>query len=174
MESTGCSVCLKPKAPYQCGICDCTLCKKCARFIDPEDYTFYRKVPEVLTKGIYCNPCFDSQVQPEIDKFDDIMARAAEVYIFDTTQGKETRLYKRDETPLKVVHCDDEKETVMRLAFMAAQKGYNGIVDMDVSYEKIKSGAYQIMKWNGTAVPTQVDEAKINRKVPAKYQYFGN
>jgi uncharacterized protein YbjQ (UPF0145 family) len=50
------------------------------------------------------------------------------------------------------------------LAFLAAQKGYNAIIDVDISAKKVRSeGGYQSSNWRGTAVATNIE---VNRPPP--------
>lgn len=170
MDDTSCAICQKPKAPYQCGVCACTLCKKCVRFLDEEQFSFFKEPPDVLTKGYFCNPCYSEKVEPEISRYDEIMARAKVVFVFNTEQGKETRLFSRLEPAITVSECPDHNETVLRLAFLAAQAGFNGLIDMKLSSEKIRNGSFQKLKWNGTAVPTHIDGEKLTLKEAQQLQ----
>jgi hypothetical protein len=167
MSQTQCMTCLKPKAKLKCAICDGDLCKSCPQFVDEDQFSFLPEVPEFLTKGVYCTTCFDEKIAPEIETYEGIMERARHVYIFDKTQGKETRLFKRNEAPIKVEACADHNETVLRLAFLAAKAHLNAVIDMDISSKKIKDGSYTILKWYGTGIPTLVDGDYLDRKVYA-------
>jgi hypothetical protein len=167
MSQPQCSQCLKPKAKLKCGLCASDLCKTCANFLEEDQFSFLPEIPEELSKGIYCTNCFEEKVAPEIETYEGIMARARQVYIFNTTQGKETRLFKRTEAPLLVTDCADHNETVLRLAFLAARAHFNAVIDMDVNSKKYKDGSYTILKWTGTGIPTQVDGDYLDRKINA-------
>lgn len=162
MENT-CCVCQKPKATLVCGICKSAVCKYCAQFTQEDSFSFLAKVPEDLTHGTYCGPCFDDKVAPELAKYDDIMDRAKNVAVFFKDQGKETRLIKRGNEVFRVKDCPDRDETLMRLAFFAAQKDFNSLIDVDLVSEKIRNGTYQTQKWSGTAVPANLSDRKIGR-----------
>lgn len=161
MEKAICSQCQKPKANLECGLCQCSLCKACAQFVEEDRFSFLAKVPEDLSHTVYCDPCYAAKIAPEIEIYDNTMELAKNIHVFDKSQGKETRLIKRLEEPLKVVDCTDRNETVLRLAFFTAQKKYNAIVDVELKYEKIKNGSYQTMKWSGSGIPANVDSAKL-------------
>ena len=65
------------------------------------------------------------------------MERAKNVQVFFKKQSKETRLVKRPERkPFRIEKCADEQETVMRMAFLAAQANYNALIEVDLTYEK--------------------------------------
>lgn len=165
MSKNICYVCQKPKATLHCGICKEDLCKNCAQFTEPSEFSLLSPVPENLTHGTYCNPCFDAHVSEELSVYQDVVARAKEIHVFEKDQGKETRFFKRNEKPLKVENCADRDEALMKLAYMAAKGGFNTLVDVNVTPEKHHSGGtYQTHIWKGSGVPTTVDEARLNRK----------
>lgn len=163
MEKSHCCVCQKPNATLVCGICKSAVCKKCAQFTYEDSFSFLAKVPEDLTHGTYCGPCFDDKVAPELAAYADTMERAKNISVFFKDQGKETRLVKRSNEVFRVEDCDDREETLLRLAFFAAQKGYNSLISVDITSEKIRSGSYQTQKWSGTGVPANISDRKLNR-----------
>lgn len=161
MTSQTCTTCFKPKAQLACGICERVLCKNCTQFVDEDQFSFLAKLPKELSHNCYCDQCYMEIVTPAIADYEATMARAKEVMVYDKTQGKETRLFKRLELPLHVENVSGEKEVMMRLAFFAAKAGFNSIVDLETSWTKIKNGSYQTTVWAGSAVPTNVDPRKI-------------
>lgn len=93
--------------------------------------------------------------------YDAICEKAKGILVFDKTQGKETRLILRSEDPVHVVDCRDHDETILRLAFRAAQSNFNAIVDMSLASRKIKDGSYTTLLWWGQAVPANVDIGRL-------------
>lgn len=91
------------------------------------------------------------------------MELAKDIDVFYKQQSKETRLLQRRHELLKVQGCQDEQETLMRLAFLAAQAGFNGLIDVEVVGKKVRSGSYQTTTWSGTGLPTQVKKEKLLR-----------
>lgn len=163
MENIFCCVCQKPKANLVCGICQSAVCKKCAQFTEEDSFSFLDKIPPHLTHGTYCGPCFDAKVAPELASYAETMEKAKDVAVFFKDQGKETRLIKRSNEVFRVKDCLDRDETLLRLAFFAAQKDFNSVIDVDLVSEKIRSGTYQTQRWSGTAVPANISDKKINR-----------
>ncbi len=161
MEKFTCCTCQKPKANLVCEICESHLCKYCAQFTDEETFSFLPEIPPDLRHTTYCGPCYNDKVAPALADYLKTMEAAKEIMVFDKKQGKETRLIKRLEDPISVSDCADESETVLRLAFLAAQKKLNAIVDVDLSSEKIKNGSFRTTKWRGTAVPCYVNPEKL-------------
>ncbi len=156
-----CAFCQKPKVVLECGLCQSSLCKACTQFVEEDYFSFMPYVPEEISHQTYCSGCFDTQIVPAQNEYNQNMERAKDIMVFDKKQGKETRNIKRLEDPVTVTDCADENETILRLAFIAAIKNYNAVVDMEVVSKKIQHGSYKKMVWSGTAIPTQVDEKKL-------------
>lgn len=120
-----------------------------------------KQVPEELSHSTYCIPCFDEKVAAPLAAYNESLAQARNIMIFDKTQGKETRFIRRKERPVKVQNCLEENEVMMRLAFLAVEMGYNGVVDVKITSEKVRMGTYQTLTWSGTGVPTEIDQRKL-------------
>lgn len=164
MEIKACVTCHKTKATLVCGICACTVCKYCAQIMDESAFSFLPKVPEKLKHQVYCSACFDKDVAPELQTYNETMERAKEVQVFFIDQSKETRLIKRPERkPYRITDCADEDETVMRLAFLAAQANYNALIEVNVVYEKVRQNSYQTHIWSGTGMPAHVEARRLIR-----------
>jgi hypothetical protein len=57
----------------------------------------------------------------------------------------------------------DRDEAILRLAFLAAEEGFNAILDVNVKSEKVRNEGWQKMRWSGSGLPVGVDAAKIER-----------
>lgn len=156
-----CKTCRKPKAPYQCGICLEHLCKSCAEFRDENAFSFLQKVPEKLKHTIYCQNCFDEFVAEPERKYQETMEEAKNVMAFMKNESKKTGHIQRKEDPLKVVDCEDEQETILRLAFQAAQDGFNCLLDIQITTRKIITGSHKKTVFSGTAIPVKIDPSAI-------------
>ncbi len=152
-----CTSCSKPKAHLQCGICGSSLCKKCTQFLEEDTFAYLRRIPQDLMHTTYCEACFENVVSGELTKYQGLMAAAKEIRIFYNDQRRETRLVPRLEDPYSVQDCADEQEVLMRLAFWAAQAGFNSMLDVEVISKKNKVPGSQRMIWSGTGLPAQVD-----------------
>ena len=151
-----CYVCQKPKAALVCGSCKNDICKNCTQFVDEDRFAFMSQRPEVLSHPTYCNPCYDAYVVPQMAEYDALVKKAEQIQIFEKNQGKETRLFKRLEPAITVQNCLDREETLLRLAFMAVEKDFNGVIDVDIVSEKVRNGTYQTLKWSGTGIPSNI------------------
>jgi hypothetical protein len=162
MESV-CLVCRK-EAKLECELCQQPVCKKCSQKLAADSFEYLKAVPAELKHKLYCGPCFDSKVAPALAHYDDLLAQAKNLNVFNKGQGEETRLMSRSEKPLKVTDCADKKEALMRLAFRAAELGFNCLIDVTIVSTKIRNHGYQNTKWEGTGVPLRVDEAELDRR----------
>lgn len=163
MNASICVSCLKPKAALICGLCESTICKYCAHIIEDDTFSYLPVVPQHLLHTTYCHQCFDNTVAADLESYNQMMEQAKDVAIFGKNQGKETRLIERLQDPTRVTDCADEKEVIMRLAFLAVKAGCNTVVDVDTKYEKVKNGSYTTMKWQGSGVAAHFSENKVVR-----------
>ena len=163
MANFVCVTCQKPKerGGAACGLCEQAVCKSCLQRMGEGAFSFLTDPPPGLLHRTYCGRCYDETVSPALASYEDQMRRARGVLVFFKTQGEETRLMRRLEKPFRVLDCADRDETILRLAFFAAKSNFNALIDVDVTYRKVRNFAYQTTKWEGTAVPTNVDEQKL-------------
>jgi RNase P subunit RPR2 len=160
--SAGCAICGKAKTTLDCAICESRICKNCAEFITPETFQYADVLPPKMEHtNAFCSHCYTTDVLPAIQTYEDMVAVAKDIRIFDRTQTKETRFIKRLEDPIYVSHCLDAKEATMKLAFIAARMNYNSIVDVEIKTVKIRNGSYQTSEASGTGIPTNVDDSKL-------------
>lgn len=155
-----CKTCRKPKANYECGLCHESVCKSCANFLG-DGFSFLKKIPADLSHTVYCSNCFDEKVAAPLEAYNHTMALAKEVIVFSKDQTKQTAHLKRKEDPLVVEDCEDEIETVVRLAFFAAQDNFNCLLDVHVTNKKIIVGSHKKTVFNGTAIPTTIDPKAV-------------
>ena len=160
-----CTTCKNPKATLRCGLCHGPICKGCAEFVPEESFAFLTKIPAELSHAIYCIPCYNEKIAPALDSYNEIMERAKNVFVYSKSQGKETRLMKSTEEPLKVADCLDREETLLRLAFLAAQANFNALIGVEIiSKKSTKTTTYKTISWSGTGIPTVLDAEKMNRR----------
>jgi hypothetical protein len=161
MENAVCRSCQRPKANLICGVCEGAVCKKCTQNLKADTFTFLTHIPAELTHRNYCPFCYDEKVAPALESYERTLRKAKAVFVFLKTKGEETRLFSRSEKPLQVRDCPDREEAILRLAFLAAEKDCNTIIDVDIRSEKVRNQAYQTMKWHITGVPSRVDPKRL-------------
>ncbi len=156
-----CKTCRKPKANYLCGICQEHVCKSCAQFLTDDSFSFLRKIPADLSHTSYCTNCFDEKVAAPLDAYNTTMAAAKELMVFTKDQIKSTAHLKRREELLTVEDCEDEQETIVRLAFFAAEKHFNCLLDVNITHRKIIVGSHKKTIFSGTAIPITIDPKAV-------------
>ena len=165
-KGTLCSECQQKAASLNCVSCvvdgkATPLCKSCAQFVSVEMFALCPEWTKELQPGAHCATCYETKIQAKLAEYTDIEQRAKEVAIYDSNQGKETRLMRRTEKPVKVENCNDEPEVLMRLAFLAAEKKFNAVLDVAVKGVKVRTGGYQTTIYSGTGVPANINDRQI-------------
>ncbi len=159
-----CAFCSEAKAPHACGICKASLCKECLQYIDTNHFSFMSRVPAKLKLANYCLSCFEKEVLPEQAKYDELMERAKEVYFLTKAYPGYIRVLKRHTKRVDVKLCEDRRETILRLAFFAAELNFNAIIEGDVDSSKVRrEGGYQLSTWSGSAMPAEIDAVQLER-----------
>lgn len=164
-ENSTCSSCrkpLKPGATLECGLCHDPICKACDQFLDAGSFAFLRSLPDELSHTHYCVTCHSTKVEPALESYNEMMERAREVFIFFGTQKKAPPVVKKAKERLSVEDCPDRDETILRLAFHAAELGFNGLVDVEVASRKVRHAGWQKSAWQGSGVPAQIDESRLH------------
>ena len=157
MSDLGCVSCRKAKTNFVCEICEGDVCKSCVQVLDAKSFSFLEKIPADLAHRNYCGACYDEKVTPELESYSEIMERAEKIFVFFKTQKKEIPLIKKSKEKYTVVDQFDRDETIMRLAFFAAQSKFNAIIEVDVFSSKLRNGAYQTSRWQGTGIGADID-----------------
>lgn len=163
-ETAECVVCRRPKATHSCGLCESAVCKNCRQILESDTFAFLSTVADDLTHTTYCPPCFDEKVAPAVDSYNEILERAKKVYVFFTAQKKEIPLLKKSKETLHIKDRPDRDEVIFRLGFLAAERSFNAIIEVDVTSEKLQHGRHQKSNWRGSAVPAQIDSEKMDRR----------
>ena len=151
-----CSSC-KGHAPLQCGQCQIALCKSCAEFGKATELSFFTNLPKELSHNQYCSICFVAKVIPGVQFYKRLMRQAKDIYILEKQPREALRVLKKSVKPLVVTDCSDRDETFLRLAFQAAELGFNSVIRAKVVSKKIRNFGYQKMVWQGTGVAADLD-----------------
>lgn len=160
MESNTCDVCLANKTPIHCDRCDCFSCKKCSHFINENIFEFQEFLPEHLRGKAFCPNCYTDHIQEEFAKYEDILERAQNIDVYEKKLSSETRLIPRTEKKIKIEGSAGRKDAILQLAFLAASKGFNTIIDVDLVSRKIRNASHKKLVWDGTAMPANVEKKR--------------
>ncbi len=162
--SNTCETCRQPTAQTACELCENALCRDCVLSPPGGSFALLKEVPGELTHAIYCRFCFDEKVQPALTRYEETLEKAKQVSVFFVTQRKEVPLIKKSKVTLRIKECIDRDETILRLAFLAANEGFNALIDTEVAYQKVRNHAHQKTLWSGSGVAAEIDEAKLDRQ----------
>jgi len=163
MSEQICGACRRPKANIQCELCEDWNCKSCAQTLAGDAFSFRTKRAPELSHTRYCQHCWQQQVEPALAEYEQKMAEAREVYIFFTTQKRPLPILSKEKEQIRVLECDDRDETILRLAFLAAELGCNAVIETDVRHEKVRNAGWQKTAWRGSGFPARVDAEKLER-----------
>lgn len=161
MNSESCTTCGKSKSLLNCEVCTTSVCKHCAQLIDEDTFSFLDTKKPEMQHSIFCTTCFDQTISADLEKYNITMEAAKEVYVFYKTHSKVTRLIRRDEEPITVSDCADKDEVLLRLAFKAAQMGYNSLIQIELNSKKLRENNYQSQVYTATGIPAQVDLSRL-------------
>ena len=154
MSTTSCTSCLTAKAPLTCIHCQSSLCKSCAVFVDENSYPYLNLFQKSVAQGAHCPSCYQEKTQEAIEDYNVLLKRAQNLEVFyRRINGKETRLMKRIDPLVVLENCLDEKDILIRLAFVAVQRDAECVVDIEVFSEKQKEGSYSLVTWRGSGFP---------------------
>ncbi len=81
--------------------------------------------------------------------------------VFSKEEAKKTGHLKRKEMPYQIENCEDQNETILRLAFYAAQDGFNCLLDLELRHKKIIVGSHKKTIYSGTATPISIDPSDV-------------
>jgi uncharacterized protein YbjQ (UPF0145 family) len=163
MSTSHCSSCQAVKAPFTCGLCQGALCKSCVQDVDTHSFSYMSKIPKELTQGNVCPTCFDTKVLPHKLKFEETLEKAKDVFFLTKSYKGYVRVLGKHTKRVAVPDCDDRRETIVRLAYFAAELGFNAIIDAEVESKKVVKGKYQSSRWSGSAMPALVDGEQLER-----------
>ena len=156
-----CPRCSAPRVSNACGICTTVVCKECIEFVDGVTFSYMSVVPDELKHTHYCMQCYNTTVAPALANYRSIMSRAKKVFIIDKPQRRPLPVTKQFKKAIQVKDCPDREETVLRLAFRAAELGYNAVLKTNVIYKKVRNAGYQKMIWEATGFPADLDPVKL-------------
>ena len=162
-QSIPCSGCRSLKTTHECGICNEALCRSCAIFLDEATFAFRSEVSPELKHSFYCAGCHAEQVEPEMEADRELLELARGVYFFFGKSKHPLPILSKAKVDVKVERCLDRDETILRLGIQAAKAGFNGIVDAEVSSEKVRDHGWQKSNWRGHGRPVKMDAVKLER-----------
>lgn len=120
--------------------------------------------PKALDSSTFCEACYFEKIEPIIKTYEENLEKAKQVNLFYKDQARETRLMSRAAPEIRIENCLDRDETILRLAYRAAELQYNSLIDVDIKSVKVREANYQHSVWSVTGIPLNLDENKLKRK----------
>ena len=145
---SNCISCRQAKPSRPCAHCAEPVCRRCS-------------------VEMHCPICHTQHVEPKLAAREELLARAREVHFWPKSYRGHVPVLKKAKTWVEVTDCADKSEALMQIAVMAAEQGFNALVQGELVGRKVKNGedrkAYQTMHWDARGTPAQVDEEKLER-----------
>lgn len=158
-----CISCRRPKGDRACGLCTEPVCRDCAQFLEEGTFAYLPEIAPELKHSFYCQSCYSQTVEPELERYRETLERAREVFFFFDTQKRPVQLLSKGTAQAVVQECEDRDDTILRLGFIAAQQGFNAIIDAQVLNEKVRNHGWQKTRWRGRGWPANVDAERLER-----------
>lgn len=159
-----CIFCRQPKAGLACGACTAPVCKGCVMRIEGNAFKLQTEIPLILSNSAYCPGCYDQHVSPALTEYKATLTRAREVGVWSKTYRGRIPVLKKSRKEVSAEDFADKDELILFLAFRAAEQGFNGLTQTDLTSRKTRVNGYQKTLWNGRALPVLVDEEKLSRE----------
>lgn len=156
-ESIKCHVCGGPKATKTCNLCESQICKSCQETLPSGTFDYMMQIPNNLNHSKYCIRCYDSTVAPAIEKYQLTAQQAEDTYFLTRDYPGYIRVLKRHPKRISVEAGLDRRQTILQMAFIAAELGFNAIIDAQISSYTVRNGGYQTSRWKASSVPAQID-----------------
>jgi hypothetical protein len=126
-------------------------------------FSFRKEVPIDLQHDYYCQGCYASTVEPELESYAATMEAAKGVFFFFDTQKKPIPVLGKGTAPVEVAECVDRNETILRLGFQAAEQGFNAVMGAVVEGSQVRNHGWQKTAWRGRGMPAQVDAERLEK-----------
>jgi hypothetical protein len=158
-----CITCRRLKADQFCGLCGQSICRGCEISLEEGAFSFLAEVKPELEHLHYCQACHASTVEPELEAYNAMKAQARGVFFFFDTRKQQIPTLKKSREKIEVKACVDRNETILRLGFIAAQQGYNAVINAQVVATQMRDHGYQKTNWSGVGYPAMVDGDRLDR-----------
>ena len=154
-----CGACLTAESRLACGACAVALCKSCAHFQDKATFSLLNPLPEDLSHEVYCPTCHEGKLIPAQESYSEMMEKAKSIYVF--FKKHQIPLIRRSKNQISVSNIPDKDEALLRMAFSAAEQGFNALIEANLVSEKVYVNHYQSLIWSGTACPAEIRAATL-------------
>lgn len=158
---TLCVSCRKPRVDSTCGVCHEGVCKKCRIFLPEDTFSYEASLAPELKHSYYCAGCYDEHVEPFKAQYETTLEDAKQINVIYKGSKSSIRVLRKADKPMQISGSPDRDETILKLAFQAAKEGFNAIIDVEVSSQKIRNEGYQKMEWSGQGTPAEIKSHEL-------------
>ena len=159
-----CSFCRQPRAIEVCEVCNEFTCSKCMIRHNPESLEALTSIPIELEAVDCCPRCYDAKVQPALDAYNEVLERAKAVGYWSKAYRGHVPVLEKGRIEVAVQDGKDREDVIYKLGYLAAEQGFNGLINGVVDSKKVRDHAYSKMVWSGKALPCRVDMEKLDRE----------
>lgn len=162
-EKAVCCFCHLPRAELGCDSCSEPVCRSCVHRLHEDTFLMLAQVPKELSHTDYCPNCHDNNVAPALEKYNEVLEKAKGVHFWPKTYRGHIPILKKGRVEIVVAEGRDRNEVLLKLGFLAAEQGFNGLTRGELFSKKVRNHGYQKMVWSGKGFPVTVDEGKLER-----------
>jgi hypothetical protein len=161
MGAPGCEVCAAPKANKRCGECGRSVCKNCVNFLSQDQFRFHPEPPAFAKVGVFCAECFDRLVRPELEHYEEVLARSEQVTLVGSSYRGYIPCLKKAKDPSEVTDDAGRGIAIWRLKFLAAWQGYDSVIELEAEHRKIRNHGWESKVWSARGHFVCLDHARF-------------
>jgi hypothetical protein len=125
-------------------------------FLAEETFPLESSLPSELKHTFYCASCYDQHVEPFRSEYEATLEQAKQINVIFKGSKSSHRVLRKADKAMSIENMPDRDETILKLAFHAARGGYNSIIDVEVTSQKVRNEGYQKMSWSGKGTPAEI------------------
>ncbi len=161
MSSTACDLCAAPKAAKSCGECAAHVCKNCVQYLEQDKFRFHPHPPAFAQHGVFCVDCFDALVRPEVERYEEVLARSETIVIVRSSFRGFIPCLKKAERMTEVKDDAGRGIAIWRLKFLAAWEGYDSIIELEAEHHKNRHHGWESKVWSARGQFACIDHQRF-------------
>jgi hypothetical protein len=123
-----------------------------------EEFLYETEPTKKPTGATYCGRCEDTVLLPLRQNYTDTFNAAKAVSVVPKNYRGRVTVIRKANVTLHTGPWADKSQAELALAFGAAKKGFNAILQADFFGKKVRNHGYQHTEWTGSAVPADIQE----------------
>lgn len=159
---SSCDLCGAPKSVKTCGECEAHVCKNCVKYLEQDRLRFHPELPAFTKHGVFCADCFDYLVQPELEKYDEVLARSEQITIVRSSFRGYIPCFQKADGFTEVKDDAGKGIAVWRLKFLAAWHGYDSIIELEAEHHKHRNFGWESKAWSARGQFANIDHKRFH------------